>query len=169
MFFSSTRLNYFEIVPADQADYMSMVMNAVVMKYITYHALTADDARLRFNKVIETNSRYPDLGYYSVRLKEGNAFLGVVKLIYATSDQAEVGYMLKPEFWGRHFASEMVNRTIEYARTIERIKELIAVVDPENAASIQVLKKCNFYLFKTEPIDNLPADFYKLDLDCNRE
>lgn len=164
MDFSSERLNYARLGTADRTNYMSLVTNPDVMKYITYFALSPENGKLRFEKAVEINNKYPEIGYYSVRSKYDATFMGLVKLIYLAIGQAEIGYMLLPPYWGRQYATEMVTHFVAYARKVEGIGELIAVVDPENAASIRVLKKCNFYLLKSDLIDNLPADYYKLDL-----
>jgi [ribosomal protein S5]-alanine N-acetyltransferase len=164
MIFSSGRLNYTRLGTADLENYMSLVTNQDVMKYITYFALTPENGKLRFEKAVEINEKYPEIGYYSVRMKEGDGFIGLVKLIHLADDQAEIGYMLLPAYWGKQFATEMVTHFVAYARKVKGIGELIAVVDPENAASIKVLKKCSFYLFKSDLIDNLPADYYMLDI-----
>ncbi len=70
--------------------------------------------------------------------------------------------MLLPENWGKGFASEMVKCMLELNREKSIASEVIGIVDPENPASIRVLTKFGFELYKTGIIDGLAAAYYKL-------
>ena len=102
-----------------------------------------------------------------VKRKPDNEFIGVSKLVPYGENQAEVGYMLLPKFWGKGYASEMTGRMITLANEKRLAIELIGVVDPENPASIRVLTKFGFKLYETGEIDGLAAAYYKLKLKLN--
>ena len=56
--------------------------------------------------------------------------------------EIEIGYMLRRSAWGKGYATEATNRLLEFAFEETPLEELVAVIDPENAASQRVLEKC---------------------------
>ncbi|NNE23123.1 MAG: GNAT family N-acetyltransferase [Rhizobiales bacterium] len=56
--------------------------------------------------------------------------------------EIEVGYILKPSAWGRGIASEACARLLRFAFEETPLEEIVAVTDPDNAASQNVLTKC---------------------------
>ena len=161
---ASSQLIFNKLTYNDFTLYAQLIMNQDVMKYITGHALTEEKTKLRFQKVVDTNKTIDDAGFFIVRKKDDNDFIGIVKLVQITNEQYEVGYMLLPEFWGKGYASEMVECMISLARK-KQINEIIGIVDPENPASIKVLSKFGFQLYETGKLDGLEAAFYKLELN----
>ena len=56
----------------------------------------------------------------------------------------DFGFMVDPAHWGRGFATEASRAFIDYAFTQTAATELLADVDPRNAASLRVLGKLGF-------------------------
>lgn len=56
----------------------------------------------------------------------------------------EVGYILHPDHWGQGLAAEAVGASIEHVFATSSLDELIADVDPGNAASIRLLERLGF-------------------------
>ena len=56
----------------------------------------------------------------------------------------ELGFHLRPEFWGRGYASEAANAVIGYAFRTLHARTLFAGHHPENAASRRLLEKLGF-------------------------
>ena len=56
----------------------------------------------------------------------------------------EVGYILHPDHWGQGFAGEAVGAAIDHVFATRDLDDLIADVDPENAASIRLLERLGF-------------------------
>jgi [ribosomal protein S5]-alanine N-acetyltransferase len=164
MYSASSQLIFNKLTDNDFTLYAQLTMNQDVMKYVTGQALSQEKTKLRFQKVVDTNKTSEDAGFFIVRKKDNVDFIGIVKLVQITADQFEVGYMLLPEFWGKGYASEMVECMICLARK-KQINEIIGIVDPENPASIRVLSKFGFQLYETGKFDGLEAAFYKLDLN----
>jgi len=54
----------------------------------------------------------------------------------------EVGYLLKPSAWGKGYAKEICDRLLKFAFEDSPLEEIVAVTDPENVASQNVLRKC---------------------------
>jgi RimJ/RimL family protein N-acetyltransferase len=161
---TSERLIYKRVSPDDLQVYSSLLMNAIVMKYITGKALNSEEAEIRFYKAVDATTKNPEAGFFIVRSKQDEKLIGVAKLVALETNQAEVGYMISPEYWGNGYASEMVEFMIRLTRDIQLAEELIGIVDPENPASIGVLAKFGFKLCETSELDGLVSSSYKLDL-----
>ena len=54
---------------------------------------------------------------------------------------ADIGFAFLPEFWGKGFALESANAVMNDARQRLGLKRVLAIVMPDNAASIKLLEK----------------------------
>jgi RimJ/RimL family protein N-acetyltransferase len=73
----------------------------------------------------------------------------------------DLGYAFLPRFWSKGYAIESVRAVLEFARNVVGLEELLAIVDPNNQASIRVLEKAGF---KYERMVRLSADDIELRL-----
>ena len=56
----------------------------------------------------------------------------------------EIGFILHPDYWGQGLAREAVAAAVASAFARFPVDELIADVDPRNAASLALLKRLGF-------------------------
>ncbi|MDP2259568.1 MAG: GNAT family N-acetyltransferase [Caulobacter sp.] len=56
----------------------------------------------------------------------------------------EIGYILNPDYWGRGLAREALEAVIRVGFEIGGIEEIVADVDPRNAASLGLLERLGF-------------------------
>jgi RimJ/RimL family protein N-acetyltransferase len=56
----------------------------------------------------------------------------------------EVAYFFHPAYWGKGYATEVVQASLELGFLHVGLDAIIAFAHPENAASIRVLTKCGF-------------------------
>ena len=68
----------------------------------------------------------------------GDAGIG---LIEGVGPEFELGYTLGPQWWGRGHATEAARAVLDYALGELALPEVLALVRPANAASINVLEK----------------------------
>lgn len=79
--------------------------------------------------------------------REGARLVGFCGLSRETFEHAEeimLGYRLAPAFWGQGLASEAVKAVLAHGFTALELDSVVAVVQPENRASVQVLHKVGF-------------------------
>lgn len=101
-------------------------------------------------------------GLYLVQLKESSESIGMCGLIKRdTLEDVDVGYAFLPRYWSKGYAIESVLAVLEYAKSIVRLKRVVAVVDPSNQGSIRVLEKAGF---RFEIMIRLSADDIELKL-----
>ena len=60
------------------------------------------------------------------------------------NNRAEIGYVLKPECWGKGLMKEAIDVIVRFAFKQMEFHSIMANVNPENNQSIKVLEKCNF-------------------------
>jgi RimJ/RimL family protein N-acetyltransferase len=56
-------------------------------------------------------------------------------------EEPEIGYRLMPEFWGKGLATEAVRAWVGHCFTELDLPRVIAIIEPENGASIRVAEK----------------------------
>lgn len=115
--------------------------------------------------MIKRNVSHEDFGNYKIYLKETDEFLGSGNLTLHGScmDEAEIGYMLLPKYWGKGFGSEIVNSLVNRAKNTG-IKKIIAIIDPENSVSRKILTKLGFISETIGDIDGLPGEKLYMEL-----
>jgi ribosomal-protein-alanine N-acetyltransferase len=64
------------------------------------------------------------------------------------TDEIEVIYILKASEWGKGYATEIAKAIIDYAFVKRKLERLIALIEPENAASEHVAVKIGMKLEK---------------------
>lgn len=81
-------------------------------------------------------------GLFRVELREDGAPIGICGLIRRDSlDDVDLGFAFLPRFRARGYAHEAAAATLEYARRILQLPRVVAVVAPDNLASIGLLQK----------------------------
>ncbi len=64
-------------------------------------------------------------------------------------DETEVGFLLAKPFWGHGFATEAARLSIQFGFERFKLAHIIALVHPENYASLAVVRKCGFIYEET--------------------
>lgn len=58
--------------------------------------------------------------------------------------RAEIGFKLAKAFWHKGIMTEALEQVLEYGFTVMQLNRIEAIVDPENAACLCLLKKAGF-------------------------
>jgi RimJ/RimL family protein N-acetyltransferase len=88
---------------------------------------------------------YPvGMGYWSIVAPQG--FVGWVLLtpLDLHGPEVEIGWRLIRAAWGRGYATEAARPILQHAMNELRLQQVIADIDPENAASVGVARKLGF-------------------------
>ncbi len=81
-------------------------------------------------------------GLYLVSLRNTGEPIGTCGLLQRDAlDDVDVGFALRPEFWSKGYAFEAASAVIAYARDTLGLSRIVAIVSPENAASIGLLER----------------------------
>jgi RimJ/RimL family protein N-acetyltransferase len=112
-------------------------------------------------------SDYQEYGYgrFAVELKETGEVIGFCGIKYLKEiDLPEVGYRYLKEYWGRGIGTEAARACVEFARQDLNINKLIALIIPENTASIRVAEKLGMTRGPQIHIFGVDADQYEMEL-----
>ena len=136
--------------------YFSLVSNEKVMAMVTERAIPLDEARSNFKLLLEKNKRHKEFGI----------FIGLGKMAVDKDkpDEAELGYLLLPEFWGKGYGSEIARLLLEKARESKVLRRITAIIDPKNTASKKILLNNGFISEKICEIDGLPGEIFGRNL-----
>lgn len=150
----------------DFDDYFQLIGDDRVMAMITGKALSPDEARVRFERLLGYNQLNAHMGAFKILEAQTNEFIGLAKLeIKDPGDhEAELGYAIRPAYWGRRIASKAVKQLIDVARNQTDIRMLYANIDPGNVASRRILVNNGFVTRAFKDFDGLPGEVLELKL-----
>lgn len=144
----SERLAYRDISNHDETAFLRLRGNNELMQYIPRPIMKSlDDVRAMFDMINENRAKNEAINWV-VTEKNSNEMLGYVG-IYRIKKQdfrGEIGYMFLSEYHGKGYATEAVQRMMQYAFDEWNFHSLEAVTDPANEASNNVLRRCHFRL-----------------------
>ena len=148
---------------ADFEKYYSLVSNEQVMAQITERSIPLDEAKVNYGKLLLRNERDAIFGSYQFYLSETEEFIGLGHLTVKDElkTEAEIGYMLLPQYWGKGYGSKIATILIEMAKE-RNIHILKAIIDPTNTASRRILIHQGFVSEKVCEIDGLPGEILSL-------
>lgn len=156
-----------KFMATDFHDYFRLVSNEAVMAMITERSIPLEEAYVNFAKVLRRNEKFDQFGTFKVYHSSNNVneFIGLGSLILneEKTSEAELGYMLLPEYWGKGYGSEIAKILIEKAKN-NFIERLTAIIDPKNIPSRKILINSGFQSEKLCEIDGLPGEILYMGL-----
>jgi RimJ/RimL family protein N-acetyltransferase len=100
-----------------------------------------DASQYIVNGPVATYERH-GFGLYQVELKDTHTPIGMCGLLKREElPQPDIGFAFLPDFWGRGFAFEAANAVLTDARERLKLNRILAIVNPDNNASIKLLEK----------------------------
>ena len=100
-------------------------------------SMVGDDLRLQLDG---------SAAFWAVVLPQTGRVIGKFSLFYINPEnqRAEIGYVLNRQFWGKGYGTELLGAMIETAFDTYQLHRLEADIDPDNAASLALLRKFGF-------------------------
>jgi len=133
------RLEHRAIIPDDADAFFALNSHPEVMRFTGEARLESlDQAR----EVIVNYEDFDTVGFgrWGCILKASGSLIGFCGLIDLRDlDAVDVGFRFLPEYWGQGLASAA---SVAFGFDILRLERIIALVLPQNVASIRVLEKC---------------------------
>ena len=143
---STARLLLRAFTRDDVDDVFALDSDPRVMRFIADGRVsTRDDATAAIERTLKRYVDTPGLGVWHVTRRDDGAFAGWVSLKHAgESPDIEVGYRLRPDSWGRGYATELARAMLERGFDGLGLERIIGVTHPDNLASQRVLAKAGF-------------------------
>ena len=102
-----------------------------------------DDISARLEKEIYNETEY-HVQYWPVFELSSGDLIGCCGLRPYRGGKYEIGFHLRPQFWGKGYATEAATAVIDYAFSVLKAEALFAGHNPNNVASSKVLLKLGF-------------------------
>ncbi len=103
---------------------------------------TLDEARDYIVNGPVDSYRRLGFGLYLVEARDSQTPMGICGLLKREIlDDVDVGFAFVPEFWSRGYGFESVSEVMAHARDALGLERVVAVVSPDNRASIRLLEK----------------------------
>jgi RimJ/RimL family protein N-acetyltransferase len=103
---------------------------------------TLDDARKYLRDGPLASYERFGFGLFLVLLKEQGVPIGICGLLKRESlPDVDVGFAFLPRYWSQGYALEAASAMMDYGREVLGLGRVVAVVSPDNAASIRLLEK----------------------------
>jgi len=130
----------------DVSDVGSLYVNHEVRKYLGGPRQEVAISTLLDEMLAPTDNSY----YWVVREKKTDRFIGLVSLDpHHDGVNMEVSYQFLPEWWGKGFATEVVQVIIDSALNILNLGTIVAETQTANEPSCRLLEKLGMKLEKT--------------------
>ena len=155
---ATERLHFALLSEQDAQLLFEVDQDAEVMRYINGGKLTSMQTIVEVMLPRMAQYRDAERGYgiWQVRRSADNAYLGWVLIrsmgfnsATPSSDDVEIGWRLKREYWGRGYASEAAGAVAQAVLANNaNVQFLSAIAMPDNAGSIGVMRKLGMQFIK---------------------
>ncbi|MEX1221745.1 MAG: GNAT family N-acetyltransferase [Idiomarina sp.] len=174
----STRLS-FRLMTEHDGDLMyELDQNPAVMRYISPGRVTTrDDITAVFiPRMLSYRNADKGWGLWQVNTRSDDAFIGfiLVRPMYFFSDERddstiELGWRFKENTWGQGYASEAARHVASVLAAQDKsIKRFSAIAHPDNAGSINIMKKLGMTFVRTflhkDPLGDTEVVHYEQQL-----
>ncbi len=140
------RLTLREITRDDAEAFFDLRTHPDVTKYSDrFPPKSIEEIYIFLDKIFEAIAANQSIAW-AISLKANDEFIGTVNFhkMYPEHDRAEMGYQLFSTYWRQGIMSEAVKAAIAYGFNTMKLHSIEAQVNPNNEASIALLKKHRF-------------------------
>ncbi|MCW8803622.1 MAG: GNAT family N-acetyltransferase [Ignavibacteriaceae bacterium] len=171
----SERLLFRKIVIGDAKDLFLIRSNDDVMRFMDVSRFESiSDAEKLINSVEESYKKQTGINWAIIEKLSNNfaGYFGFFRII-PEHCRAEIGYALKPEYWGKGYMYETLKRMVKFGFNEMNLHSIEANVNPDNDKSKKVLEKIGFkneayfrenYLFDNKFLDSIIYSLLEKDL-----
>ncbi len=150
--------------PSDAEPLFQIMAGEDVLRYFPN---TAPPPQEKVNKLINHQlAQWEQYGYawWAVTLPPGSQLLGWCGLQFLPeTGETEVGYLLGRPWWGKGYATEAAFASLKFAfNDIQKFDQIIALVHPDNQASIHVIEKIGMHFVDTATYFGMVMQRYRI-------
>ena len=160
----SERLIFEPVGSSDASWFYELNRNQCVRKYLWDDELISHKMVEEILKENERTFSEKFWGLWKFRLLDSEEYIGYSGLWrFFDEDQPQLLYVLAPEYHHRGLATESAQIVINYAFDVLQFDYIIASVDEDNRASVQVCDRLHMEFVREEYKDGKPTLFFRLD------
>jgi ribosomal-protein-alanine N-acetyltransferase len=157
------RLLMRRLVASDLDDLYALYRDLEIRRYFPEGALTLDETREELAWFLNGHPDHPELGLWATIHKPTGQFIGRCGLLPWTIDgvdEVEIAYLIAKPWQRQGLGAEAARALVRYGFETLGLKRLIAVVDPENEASIRTSEKAGLGLDRTIVLDGVQSALF---------
>jgi ribosomal-protein-alanine N-acetyltransferase len=158
------RLALRTLAPEDLDGLYALYRDPEIRRYFPEGTLTYEQTREELDWFLQGGDpAHPQLGLWATILKESGRFIGRCGLIPWTIDgieEVEVAYLLAKDHWRQGLGAEIAEALVRYGFERLHLSRLIALIDPENRASIGTAEKAGLRFERRIEHEGSPCSLY---------
>lgn len=162
------RLRIREFVLTDAPFILALLNQPSFIRFIGDKGVrTVDDAKNYLtNGPIESYKRH-GFGLYCVELNDTHTPIGMCGLLKReTLPDVDLGFAFLPQYFGCGYAFEAASAVVVQAQDVFRLPRLLAITNPDNDASIKLLRRLGF---EFEQVMKLSSDATEVKVFIRRD
>ena len=130
----------------DAHEVFEMRSSVEVMQYIPVPLATALKEAEEYITSLQERMANKECINWTITLKKSGEMIGTIGFyrMQLQHYRTETGYMFLPAFYGKGYASEALQRLVDFGFNNLGFHSIEAVIYPENKGSIRVVEKCGF-------------------------
>jgi [ribosomal protein S5]-alanine N-acetyltransferase len=132
-----------------------------VMRYVATGPLPDVTMTRRLLQDYTTHQQAWGYSFWAVIERESGRLIGDAGLYRTPVGEVELGYTLGRAWWGRGYATEAAGAWLETAFSRLGIREVVALAEPANVASLRVLEKLGMTRDGERPAFGRPHAVYR--------
>jgi len=140
------RLLLRELKPGDAEQIFKIRSDNRVNEFVDRTPATSIQDGLNFINQIISNQNKNEGIMWAITLKDDPTLIGTIVYwhIVKEKDEAEIGYEMLPDCFGKGIMHEALLKVIEFGFETMELKTIVADTKAENLRSINLLEKCGF-------------------------
>jgi len=146
------------LAPSDLEELSALYSDAGVRKYFPEGVLTREQTRDELEWFLDGHPEDPRLGLWAAIHKQSGQFIGRCGLLPWTIEgrrEVEVAYLLARSCWGQGMGTEAARALVRHGFEQFGLPRLIALIDPENQASMRTAMAAGLAFEREIEIDGL--------------
>jgi ribosomal-protein-alanine N-acetyltransferase len=130
----------------DAPDFAGLLQDHRVSEQVAFGGAHINEAAARQLLQLTIDSYHGNTPFlaFAIEHKESQGFMGACGMNVLSVTSIELFYALLPAYWGKGFATEVLEALTRYVFTELEFTQLEAFVKPDNGASVRVLLKNSF-------------------------
>jgi ribosomal-protein-alanine N-acetyltransferase len=157
-----------EIVESDAKDLFELDSNPDVHRYLGNKPIKTLAEIEEIISYIRKQYHDNGIGRWAVVDKKTREFIGWSGLKHETKLRKDfhyydLGYRLKPKFWGKGIATETAFLSLNYGFSEMKLSHIYACAHVENIGSNKVLKKVGFQFLEAFKYEDMLLNWYEFD------
>lgn len=142
----TSRLLLQDLRNADPKEILELRSDPMILRFIDKDPAQSIEDALKHIEVIKTAFEECSAISWIIVEKKERKVLGNIGLwrFIPEHNRAEIGYVLKPQYWGKGLMKEAMDVIVRYGFKQLEVHSIEANINPANVQSKKVLEKCKF-------------------------